>query len=250
MIEKDLGFIIRRHNFRNTSIIANVYTKRFGKIAGIFKGFYTQKKEFSSPLENFTLNEFVFYPKSREIWLVSFADLAKDYAFLKTDIDRSMTAGILFSLLDKVMQAWDPNPQVFDLLAESMRLLEQGENRKALYVFLIKFLTFSGFQPQLSVCINCHQELDEALCFSASRGGLLCKVCSFAAVDAYRISRETSSSLLYIQGAELSLAARLNPSQAAQVEMFSIIEQFLNYHLGLDFGKRLPLNRVDYVGMR
>lgn len=247
MIEKDQGFIIRRHNFRNTSVIANIYTKRFGKIAGIFKGFYTQKKEFSSPLEIFTLNEFVFYPKSREIWLVSFADLTRDYAFLKKDINKSMTAGIFFSLLDKVMQAWDPNPQVFDLLEGSLLLLEKGDARKALYIFLIKFLTYSGFQPQLSACINCHQSLDEALCFSVSRGGLLCKRCSLTASDAYRISRETSSSLLYIQGADLSLVDRLNPSQSCQIEMFSIIEQFLNYHLNLDFGSRLPLNSLDYA---
>ncbi|MCK4520024.1 MAG: DNA repair protein RecO, partial [Candidatus Omnitrophica bacterium] len=99
MIQKDLGFVLRRYNFRETSLITTLYTYRFGKIRGIFKGFYTSKKEFSSPLDVFSLNEFVFYPKKSEIWLISHVDLVSDFPYLREDMAKAKTSALLFNLL-------------------------------------------------------------------------------------------------------------------------------------------------------
>ena len=243
-IEKDLGFVIRRYNFRETSLIATLYTYRFGKIKGIFKGFYTQKREFSSPLEVFSLNEFVFYPKKSEIWLISHADLVCDYDFAKKDINKARVAATIFKLVDSSMQLWDKNHYIFNLTQSCLALLEEENELKILYIFLIKFLTFSGFKPEFNHCINCECLLDEEVFFSASRGGLTCKSCHGKMKDIRSITRETSRSLLYIQNTDFPNVCRLNLSPKCEEEILYILSEFLAYHF--DFLMRL-IPRGDVV---
>ncbi|MEI8349769.1 MAG: DNA repair protein RecO [Candidatus Omnitrophota bacterium] len=245
MVEKDVGFVLRRHNFRETSVIASLYTLRFGKITGILKGFYTQKKEFSSNLDIFSLNELVFYPKKRDIWLISFTDLVHDYDFLRKDIAKATVAALFLNLIDRTMQPWDVNYEVFALLKNALLALEQGEEKKICYMFLIKFLTISGFKPEFNKCIMCHGRIQEESVFSVSRGGLVCGDCHGQVGDARKISKETISSLVYIQNSEFSLMLRLNPSRDCEKEITYILREFLCYHLDFDIQapaqrKRLP----------
>lgn len=234
MVEKDLGFVLKRHNFRDTSIIASLYTLRFGRITGIFKGFYTMKKEFSSSLDVFTLNEFLFYPRKREIWLVSFADLIFDWPYLRKDISKSKVAAVFFNLIQRTMQMWDVNAEVFHLLKESLLMIEREDERKVLYIFLIKFLALSGFKPELNHCLSCHQELFDNIYFSVSKGGFLCKDCYLKINDAQKISRQVSSSLLYLQKQNFSMALRLKPAKNCESNILYLLRNFLAYHLDLD----------------
>lgn len=230
MIQKDVGFVIRRHNFRETSLIATIYTSRFGKISGIFKGFYTSKKEFSSHLDIFSLNEFIFYPKKSEIWLVSHADLISDYQYLRNNISKARAAGILFNLIDKTMQVWDENKYVFDLIKNCLDLIEEERELKIFYIFLIKFLTFSGFQPEFSRCIGCNNKLSRNIAFSVSKGGLICEDCFNNARDAKIISKQTSRVLSYIQETDFSLVSRVKPTPECEKQIFYILKEFLAYH--------------------
>ena len=240
MVKKDLGFVIKRHNFRETSLITTIYTSGYGKITGILKGFYTTKREFSSPFDRGSLNELSFYPKRKEIWLVSHVDLVYDYPYLRKDISKAKVASLFLNLVDKVMQLWDRNPLVFDLLKDCMQALETEDEHRILYIFLIKLLTLSGVKPEINLCLNCHGELDEDLYFSVSRGGLICHNCFNRMHNLQRISKEVASSLLYIQKHEFDLTLRLRPSVRCQAEMLKVLEDFIAYHLDIDISRQLP----------
>ncbi len=230
MIKKDLGFVVRRYNFRETSLITTLYTKNYGKIRGIFKGFYTQKKEFSSPLDVFSLNEFVFYPKRSEIWLISHADLVSDFAFLPKNLAKSKVAALFFNLIDKTMQLWDRNPYIFDLLNDCLKTLEDENNLKILCIFLVRFLTHAGFKPEFNHCISCNNLLEEEMFFSVSKGGLICKACKGKVSDIRKISKQATQSLLYIQRVDFSLVSRLKIASRPLHEIFYILSEFLSYH--------------------
>lgn len=225
---------MRRYNFRETSLIATLYTQRFGKIRGIFKGFYTAKKEFASSLDIFSLNEFVFYPKKSEIWLMSHADLVSDYFFLRKSEPKAKVAALFFNLIDKLMQMWDSNSQVFSLAGECLSSLSSERELKVLYIFLIKFLTFSGFKPEFNHCINCKNTLNEEILFSISRGGFICKNCQGLTRDTQKISRQVSQSLIYIQKSDLPFVFRLNLDKKCEEEILYILRRFLLYHLEFD----------------
>lgn len=230
MIKKDLGFVIRRYNFRETSLITTIYTQNYGKISGILKGFYTQKREFSSPLGVFSLNEFIFYPKRSEIWLISHADLVSDFSFLSKSLSKSKAAALCFNLTDKTMQLWDRNPYIFNLIKESLEFLQKEKDLKILCIFLIKFLTHSGFRPEFNHCISCANLLEEDIFFSVSKGGLVCRDCRVRFGDIRRISKQATQSLLYIQRTEFPLVCRLNLDLKCQQEVLHILSEFLAYH--------------------
>jgi len=234
MIEKDLGFVLRRYNFRETSLITTLYTSRFGKIRGIFKGFYTRKKEFSSSLDTFTLNEFVFYPKRSEIWLISHADLVSDFSYLREDLAKAKVGALLLNLLDKTMPMWDENLQIFNLVNDCLNSLSQESEVKILYVFLIKFLSLSGFKPEFNHCIRCQKVLDDEFYFSVAKGGLVCRVCGRDVGDLKRITRQACRSLLYIQNNDFSLISRLKVTRPCEDEFFYILGRFLAYHFEFD----------------
>ncbi len=234
MITKDRAFVIRRHNFRETSIIVNLYTLRFGKISGILKGFYTAKKEFTSPLTLGSLNEFVFYPKKSEIWLVSHVDLINDYECLRRNISKARMASLFLNLIDKAMQLWDVNMYVFNLLQYCLDNLQSQDDLKSLYIFVIKFLTYSGFKPEFDHCVSCQAKLKQESFFSISKGGFICRVCRPKVKDVRIVKKEASRSLVYIQNADFSLASRLNLSKACEEEVLLVLKEFVAYHFGFD----------------
>jgi DNA repair protein RecO (recombination protein O) len=234
MIDKDVGFVLKRHNFRETSIIAPIYTLKFGKIKGVFKGFYTIKKEFSSPLEPFTLNEFIFYPRKQELWLVSFVDLMCDYPFLRKNIHKARIAALIFNIIDRTTCLWEKNVFVFQLIKNCLDWLAKEREMKILYTFLTQFLTFCGFEPRFGQCVLCLNNIGESFSFSTSKGGLVCFSCMRKIEDAHKISKQASSSILYIQKNNFSQSMRLNPTPDCEREIVHILKRFLHYHLDFD----------------
>jgi DNA repair protein RecO (recombination protein O) len=234
MVTKDYGFVLKRYNFRETSVITNLYTLKFGKITGILKGFYTLKREFSSPLDIFSLNEIIFYPKKRDIWLISFTDLIDNYTLLRKNYAKAKTAAVISEIIDKIMQPWDKNGAIFELFKNCLGALSQQEEKKVLYIFLIKFLSLCGFKPEFNRCIICHTGINEQFFFSVSKGGLLCQRCHRAADDYQKIKQESVASLLYIQTADFNLASRLKPTFDSEKEILCILKAFLFYHLDFD----------------
>lgn len=233
-LEKDTGFVLRRYKLRETSVIATIYTRRHGKIKGVLKGFYTPKREFATSLDNFTLNEFVFYPKRRELWLVSFAELVADYPCLRRDIAKAQIAALLIQMVDKVLLLWDRNEEVFNLLRDCLQALGGEDERKVLYIFLIKFLTISGFEPKFDLCLRCHAKLRRSVYFSVSRGGLMCETCRGAVKDARILSREVTSSVLYLQSNDFERCLRLSTTPACRKGISNILREFIFYHLDFD----------------
>ncbi|MDD4294691.1 MAG: DNA repair protein RecO [Candidatus Omnitrophica bacterium] len=235
MVTKDHGFVLTRHNFRETSVIAQIFTLAHGKITGIFKGFYGIKKEFSTPLNLYTLNEFVFYPKKSEIWLMSFADIIKDYSFLRLDFEKAHTAAAMAHLINKVMPGWDPNKEIFGLYKACMDYLDKGkDSQRAYYVFIIKFLTESGFKPEFNRCISCGEEISKNAFFSVKKGGIICDKCVNVYGDVRRISHQAIACLRYIQKADLDTVWRLNINYACEEEILFVLRQFLVYHIDFD----------------
>ncbi|MCF7886829.1 MAG: DNA repair protein RecO [Candidatus Omnitrophica bacterium] len=232
MIKKDIGFVLKRFNFRETSIIATLYLHKFGKVRGIFKGFYRQKKEFSTPLDTFSLNEFIFYPKDSEIWLVSQAELISEFSYLRNNLEKAAVAGFFLNLLDKTMQLWDQNRYIFNLLFHCVRLVDENPT-KTFYIFVIKFLTLAGVKPELNRCIVCHRLIKEDLSFSVRRGGLLCFSCRKNYQDYKSVSKEASKTFNYIQNSSFSAAKRIQLSLRCQREIYEIIEKFIIYHFDL-----------------
>ena len=65
-IQKTQGFVLRRDDLRETSVILTVYTRDFGKLKLITKGVRSPEQRSLSSYELFALDEIVFYEKRKK----------------------------------------------------------------------------------------------------------------------------------------------------------------------------------------
>ncbi|MBN2119978.1 MAG: DNA repair protein RecO [Candidatus Omnitrophica bacterium] len=230
-IKKDIGFILRNFDFRETSKIAHVFTQKNGKIHGLLKGFRTGKKEFTTTLDTFSLNEIVFYESRNELWLVSAADLISGFSYLKENTEKNLVANFIVELVDKVSPLHHPCPEIFELLYDSFRYSQENFQKKIFYIAQVRVLELSGFRPHLTACVKCSSEVQAQAFFSIKLGGLICPKCSADDRSARELSGEVISSLKYIQNNEFNISLRLTLSANTEKEILGILDDFLGFHL-------------------
>jgi len=239
---KSEAIVLRRNNLRETSVLADFFTRDFGKITGVLKGMRTEPTKFASSVEPFSLNEIIFYQKrNSSVHLVSACDLKNNFNQLRQDVVRSAMATMMLELVGAVMPLEDKNPAVFELVVSSISELEKTNfAEKILLIFKIKLLSLSGFQPHLDSCVVCDSRVMGQAKFSVSQGGLLCPKCAFKDPKARSIFRGTVATLLHIQKNDFSANLNLGMNPEIKKELEIILNSFIQFHLG----KELKSQRV------
>ncbi len=243
MIQKAKAIVLKKMDFRETSIICTFYTLEFGKIKGILKGIRTDPKKFASRLEIMSLNEIIFYPsRNSDLHLVSAADLLNNYDSLRNNLNLVATFSYFSDLVDALMPTEDKNEEIFEILQSSLKELDNFSVNpdKILAIFQIKALSSSGFKPHLDSCVICSGPLDYQVRFSNALGGLLCQKCSAKDKQSRSIFRGTIASILHIQKNNWENLLRLGLHPQVKQELKIILSNFIEFHLE----KRLKSEKV------
>jgi len=172
VLEKTRGIYLHHINYSETSIIARIYTERFGiqsyLINGVRKRKSTIKKNLFQPL--FLLDLEVYYRPGRDLQRLKEARLSVPFEHIPFDIVKSSLAIFLSDVLLKCLKEEEANEELFDFLFHAVALLDLKKEGIANFhlAFLFHLSRFLGFSPQAS---NPHQalffDLDTAS-FSAS----------------------------------------------------------------------------------
>ncbi len=246
-IDKAQGFVLNKRDLRETSIIVDFYTKEFGKISGILKGIRTEPEKFASNLEPFSLNEIIFYRKTRSsLHLVAQADKLNNFTGIRQSIERTATAGFMMELVGSIMQPEDKNEEIFNLTLDAVKELETNYNpEKIATIFKIKMLKLSGFKPHFDSCVSCMDKIMGQSKFSLSLGGLLCPACMPKDPAARSIFRGTVATVLHIEKNSFlnSLSLGMNPQIKKELDL--ILNAFLNFHLGRQLKSQKLLNKIE-----
>ncbi|MFC1704161.1 DNA repair protein RecO [Candidatus Omnitrophota bacterium] len=232
MIRKAKGIVIKKFNFRETSLLVIFFTKEFGKIKGIIKGVRKDPRKIASNLALCSYNEIVFYEKrNSELCLITQCDVRKDFSYIREDIQKVSLASYVLELTDVVMQLGDQNLEVFKLLLDSFKSMQSVDLEKVLYCFQVKVLSLSGFKPHLDACIICKDKLHGAANFSIALGGLICSVCAGNDINSNTVLKGTINSLIHLETFSWHKALTLGLSKQIRQELRSILYNFLSFHL-------------------
>jgi len=234
MIQKTKAIVLKKFDFRETSIICTFYTPEFGKLKGILKGIRNDPKKFASRLEAFSLNEIIFYPtKTGELHLVSAADLMENFDNIRKDLDLIAAASYSVDLVDALMQVEDNNNEIFEILMSTLNELNNLNNNieKVLAIFQIKALSSSGFKPHLESCVICSKQLGLVTRFSNALGGLLCSSCAHKDKQSRSIFRGTIATVLHIQRNSWEKLLNLGLHPQVKQELRIILSNFIEFHL-------------------
>lgn len=252
-ILKTEAIVLKKRDFRETSIITDFYTRDFGKVTGILKGIRKEPSKFASTLELFSNNEIIFYRKrNSSIHLISQCDTRSNFDSVRKDIIKTGIGNVMIELVGAVMASEEKNEEIFDLtLACLNELAITSQPNKVVTIFKIKMLALSGFKPHFDSCVSCGNKILEQTKFSLMLGGLLCRKCYSKDTSARTIYRGTIASILHIERNEFrnNLNLGMNPQIKRELEL--ILKAFLNYHLERDLKSERVLNRLTvpaYLG--
>lgn len=245
-IHKTEALVLNKRDFRETSIIADFYTRDFGKLSGLLKGVRDEPAKFASSIELFSHNDIIFYRKrNSSLHLVSQADLKNNFNSIRQNIAKAGMGAFIMELLSAVMPLEDKNEAVFDLSITCLSELDVTNNPdKVMTIFKIKMLALSGFKPHFDSCVSCGDRIFGQSKFSLAQGGLLCTRCFSKDHSSRSIFRGTVASILHIERNDFKTNLNLGMNPQIKKELGLILNAFLTFHLEKELKSQKVLNKL------
>jgi DNA repair protein RecO (recombination protein O) len=234
-IEKTVGVILRAVDFSETSKIATLFTRDFGKMGVMAKGGRRLKSSFDVSLDILSvLSICVLRKPSAELDLLTEAALEERFTGLRGDLKALHAAYYAAEILEGLTRPHDPHPRLFDEMVFTLRRLAAGEDRTAvLGRFQLRLLAETGFALNLDSCTGCGaaEPTAERMRISAKAGGLLCTECA-KFQPAAAVQGGTVQSLRVLGDEDPQAAGRLTMTPATKTEVRQTLMQAIEYHLG------------------
>jgi DNA repair protein RecO (recombination protein O) len=151
MLHKTRGIVINYIRYRETSIIAKIYTEKFGIQSYIENGVRSSKgKNRIALFQPLTLLDLVLYhDDKKEIHRISEIKSAYPFKSLPYDVYKSSIGMFLDEVLNKTLKENNENLVLFDFLYHSFIFLDETEHHFENFhlIFLLKYTFFLGFSP-------------------------------------------------------------------------------------------------------
>jgi DNA repair protein RecO (recombination protein O) len=235
--EKAEALVLRTTDWSETSRIATLWTREFGKVRVLAKGGRRLKSAFENALDLLTHCSIVFLRKSSgSLDLLTEARVVQRFGRLRNDLSALHAAYYVAELLADWTEDYDPHPLLFDEALASLRELGlPGDTAPdtALRVmrFEIVLLRELGYSPTLDSCAACGEELDEpAGWFSASAGGVICRRCGPGVRDRRPLSPGAWKALCDLS--EPGEDWRRLADAGVRAEIRQVLGHYVTYRLG------------------
>jgi DNA repair protein RecO (recombination protein O) len=173
------AIVLRRMQYGETDNILTLYSRERGRFSAIAKGARKATSRLSGASEVLNYSKFAL-ASARTLQIVRQAEIIASFAALRENLARLATGLYIADLLSAFVDDDDPNPELFDLLENSLHLVADVQSPAlAARFFEVKLLGLAGYAPALLECLYCGCRLIPArrvtTALSASQGGVLCE---------------------------------------------------------------------------
>lgn len=148
-IQKTEAILLKKKDFRETSLILTFFTKDFGKIDGIIKGARGLRPRGDANPIFFSLDQIVFYEKKKGgISIISQCETQEVFLNILKEWNRASSAYYMLELTDVFTEPGGKSEEAFENLYNSFRSLDSGKEAGSITrLFEIKLLMAMGFWP-------------------------------------------------------------------------------------------------------
>jgi DNA repair protein RecO (recombination protein O) len=230
-IIKTEAVVLNKIDYRDTSVIASLYTEDFGKISVIVKGGRSSKSKTGRIVDPLNHLQIILYKKeTRDIQLLSDAEIISHFARLKENLSALKYSYAVIELVHKLTPVDEQNKKTFKGILRILSLLEKGEEKPE--VLFGKFFLFlmkeTGYEIQLEKCSVCGRSaLNNMVCGFNWDTGILCVNCKEEKVDNYRIKPELFDYLNCLKTSKLTPAV----SDSIINDANEFFETYLKFHV-------------------
>jgi DNA repair protein RecO (recombination protein O) len=259
--EKAKALVLRTADWSDTSRIATLWTREFGKVRVLAKGGRRLKSNFESALDLLTVCSIVVLRKSSgSLDLLTEARVLQRFGRLRSDLPALYAAYYVAELLGDWTEDYDPHPILFDEALATLETLGTslpGQQQPATGLRLARFelvlLRELGYSPVLEACAICQtpvggmlsrpepqstgtgeglgrESMARGLSFSPAAGGIVCPTCQGRYRDRRSLAPEAWEALRTLQ--ESGEAWQRAWSPAARKDVRHLLGDYVTYLLG------------------
>ena len=198
--EKALALVVRGTDWSETSRIATLFTREFGKVRALAKGGRRIRSNFEVAFDLLSICHVVFIRKdSGGLDLLTEARLEERFPHLRNDLHALYVGYYVAELLGDGTQDYDPHPELFDAACDTLRALaDPGDRPGCVSAFELVWLKHLGYSPRIDTCAGCAADVlrpEIRVSYSPTAGGVLCPDCSGRERDQQPLSTAARSAL-------------------------------------------------------
>lgn len=226
---KYIGIILSKTDVGETDRIYSVYTLEAGKMRLLAKGVRKPNAKLAGMLEPLTCAE-IFVAKNRGRGNVTGAICAENFLCLKEDVLAVPKVFMALRIFDKLVSQEEKDEDVYALLFEYLKSIEQDKSEKetdidlVTFGFLAKLLEALGYGLQAKACAGCGQKLSSGKnYFSAELGGIICPECSKKQPRVISADDETIKLIRLIMDNALGNIKKIKLSSPDTVKNFKLL---------------------------
>lgn len=153
MLEKTRGIVLHQIKYTDSGIIAQLYTRKFGRQSFLIRGMRNRKSGRHNILFQplFILDLEIQYKASREMQVLKEFSVSYTPHDFHSDIKKGCVAIFLGEVLTSVLKEESAHEELFDFIEESIITFDSGKINDANFhlSFLASLSSFLGFEPCL-----------------------------------------------------------------------------------------------------
>lgn len=176
MDHKARGIVLHTIRYSETSVIAKIYTDKFGLLSFLVKGIRAAKSKSKAsmmqPLSILYME--INYRETRGLQYIKEYSRAYNYTSVPFETLKSTIAMLLLEVLTKAIREHEPNDEVYEFIQESFITLDQEPilNPDFHLLFMLHFARFLGFAPHNNYAEgNRYFEMQEGVFVTSEFGG-------------------------------------------------------------------------------
>jgi DNA repair protein RecO (recombination protein O) len=151
MLEKTRGIILHQIKYTDSGIVAQLYTKKFGRQSFLIRGMRNRKSGKHNILFQpmFILDLEISYKESREMNVLKEFSVSYSPYDIYSDIRKSSVAIFLGEVLTSVLREESSHEEMFDYIEKSIIYFDRCRDSFANFhiAFLAGLSSFLGFEP-------------------------------------------------------------------------------------------------------
>ena len=240
-IESIEGIILSETNYSESSKILNVLTKEYGLLGVISKGCRNMKSKLRGVSRKLLYGTIHIYYKPNGLSTLIGVDVINSYSKTLMDLEKISYASFILDLVTQVLkQTEDPN--IFDLLKDTLNKLEEGLNPIALTNILeLKLLDYLGVSPSIDSCAHCGSNKD-IVTLSSSSGGYVCRNCYNNEV---LVSDKTIKMIRMYYYVDIKNITKLDVSKEVSIEINRFLDDYYDRFTGLYIKSKDFLKKIN-----
>ncbi|WP_029895219.1 DNA repair protein RecO [Desulfohalovibrio reitneri] len=238
----DKALVAGTGRFREADLWVRLLTPSRGLLTVFAFGGAKSRRRFPGCLDSFNiLLASVSSDRAGRYLHLTEAGLSRSFPRLRSDLDRLGMAANCLKFVEAVQDGEESAEYLFHTMADTLRVLDEADQvSPSLPMYFRAGALFAlGFGPQLECCPECGLKVEgmEHAYFAVDRGRLLCEKCGSRSGGGLRLSRGAVATLRFLADSTPGQWSRLDMPAGVREECFSLVDGFIQYHLGLAWRK-------------